>query len=62
MTRKYRITTVQTILQSWEYEVETDRVLTVEEAADYITEHNIEGHCKDDDMVMSETVQTVEEI
>lgn len=62
MTRKYRITTVQTILQSWEYEVETDKVLTVEEAADYITEHNLEGHCKDDDMVMREVVHTVEEI
>jgi hypothetical protein len=62
--KKYVIETVQTITQTWEYEVETDLDLTsmrLSEVMDLIVEDGIEGHCFDDDELITEEVIAVAE-
>jgi hypothetical protein len=62
--KKYVIETVQTITQTWEYEVETDLDLTsmrLSEVMDLICEDGIEGHCFDDDELITEEVIAVAE-
>jgi hypothetical protein len=62
--KKYIVETVQTITQTWEYEVETDLDLTSMSFQDVmilIVEDGIEGHCLDNDKVISEEIVAVAE-
>jgi hypothetical protein len=47
--KKYRyiVTTIQMIAQTWEYEFESDEILTKEEATDYIYNNGVEGFHND---------------
>ena len=64
--KKIKVVTVQRINQTWEYEVEVDddfvinnQALTFQQKAmllDKIYNDGIEGHCWDDDNIVSEEV------
>lgn len=68
--KKIKVTTVQRINQTWEYEVEVEddfvisnQALTFQQKAmllDKIYDTDIDGHCWDDDQIVSEEVTDFE--
>mgnify|MGYP003110814481 CR=1 FL=1 len=66
--KKIKVTTVQTVRQTWEYEIEVDddfeanldNAVSREIAYDKIP--YVDGHCKDDDSIEDESISELEDI